>query len=108
MEKQQSKYKRLSQDQSSRIGQLEESLQKKCTTVAKLSANLEMVQAALRLAEGRVRELVMTARSRETVLSSLRSEWTEQEKRMRNEHQVDNMNIWVRFPRTGIWCSEHP
>jgi hypothetical protein len=88
VEKQQFQYKRVSQDQSSRIGQLEESLQKKCTTVAKLSANLEMVQAALRLAEGRVREMGMTARSRESVMSSLRNEWGEQEKRMRNEHQV--------------------
>ena len=47
-----------------------------------------MVQAALRLAEGRVRELSMTARSRESVLSSLREEWALQEKRMRTEHQV--------------------
>ena len=93
MEKQQSKYKRLSQDQSSRISQLEESLQKKCTTVAKLSANLEMVQAALRLAEGRVREMGMTARSRESVMTSLRNEWEEQETRMRNEHQVDKIEI---------------
>ena len=88
MEKQESKHKRISQDQSLRIVQLEESVQKKCTAVAKLSANLEMVQAALRLAEGRVRELVMTAQSRESVLSSLREEWAEQEQRMRTDHQV--------------------
>ena len=93
MEKQQSQYKRLSQDQSSRISQLEESLQKKCTTVAKLSANLEMVQAALRLAEGRVREMGMTGRSRESVMSSLRNEWEEQETRMRSEQQVDKIDI---------------
>ena len=88
VDKQKSKYKRISQDQSSRIVQLEENLQKKCSTIAKLSSNLEMVQAALRLAEGRVRELSMTARSRESVLSSLREEWALQEKRMRTEHQV--------------------
>ena len=93
MQKQESKYKRLSQDQSSRIGQLEESLEKKNTTIAKLSAKLEMVQAALRLAEGRVREMVMTARSRESVLSSLRNQWAGQEKRMRNEHQVDKIDM---------------
>ena len=91
MEKQHFKCRRLSQDQSSRIGQLEDSLEKKCTTVAKLSANLEMVQAALRLAEEKVREMVMTARSQESVLSSLRNEWKEQEKRVRNDHQVDMM-----------------
>ena len=93
MENEQYKYKRLSQDQSSRIQQLDDSLEKKCTTVAKLTANLEMVQAALRLAEGRVREMVMTAGARESVLSSLRNEWAEQEKRMRNEHQVDKIDI---------------
>ena len=93
MEKQQSKHKRLSQDQSSRIQQLEDKLEKKCTTVAKLTANLEMVQAALGLAEGRVSEMVMTLRSRESFLSSLRNEWAEQEKRMRNEHQVDKIDI---------------
>jgi hypothetical protein len=84
VEKQQFKCRRLSQDQSSRICQLEDSLEKKCTTVAKLSANLEMVQAALRLAEGRVREMVMTARSQESVLSCLRNEWAGQEKIIRN------------------------
>ena len=52
-----------------------------------------MVQAALRLAEGRVREMGMTARSRESVMTSLRSEWEEQETRMRNEHQVDKIEI---------------
>ena len=88
VDKQKSKYKRISQDQSSRIVQLEETLQKKCSTIAKLSSNLEMVQAALRLAEGRVQELSMTARSRESFLSSLREEWALQEKRMRTEHQV--------------------
>ena len=88
VEKQQFKYKRLSHDQSSRIEQLEENLQQKCSTIAKLTANLEMVQAGLRLAEGRVRELVMTARSREAVMDSLRDEWAEQEERMRSEHQV--------------------
>ena len=88
VEKQQFKYKRLSQDQSSRIGQLEESLHQKCSTIAKLTANLEMVQAGLRLAEGRVRELGMTARSREAVMDSLRDEWAQQEERMRSEHQV--------------------
>ena len=88
VDKQKSKYKKISQDQSARIVQLEESLQKKCSTIAKLSSNLEMVQAALRLAEGRVRELSMTARSRESVLSSLREEWSLQEKRIRTEHQV--------------------
>ena len=88
VDKQKSKYKKISQDQSSRIVQLEETLQKKCSTIAKLSSNLEMVQAALRLAEGRVRELSMTARSRESVLSSLREEWSLQEKKMRSEHQV--------------------
>ena len=44
VEKQQSKYKRISQDQSLRIVQVEESLQTKCTAVAELSANLEMVR----------------------------------------------------------------
>jgi hypothetical protein len=52
-----------------------------------------MVQAALRLAEGRVREMVKTAQSQESVLSSLRNEWAGQEKRMRNEHQVDKIDI---------------
>ena len=50
-----------------------------------------MVQAALRLAEGRVREMVMTARSQESAMTSLRNEWEEQETRMRNEHQVDKI-----------------
>ena len=93
MEKQESKYKRLCKEQSSRIKQLEESLEKKCTTISKLSANLEMVQAALRLAEGRVREMAMTSRSKESVMSSLRNEWAGQEKRMRNKHQVDKTDV---------------
>ena len=49
---------------------------------------MEMVQAALRLAEGRLKELKMSARSRETILRNLREEWAEQEKRMRFDHQV--------------------
>ena len=93
VEKRQSKYKVISQDQSPRIAQLEESLEKKCTAVAKLSAKLEMVQAALRLAEGRVRELVMTSQSRESVLSSLREEWAGQERRMRADHQVNRVDL---------------
>ena len=88
VEKQHSKYKRFSEDQSARIEQLEENLQKKCTTIANLTANLEMVQAALRLSEGRVRELGMNARSRESLLTTLKDEWSQQEQRMRNENQV--------------------
>ena len=35
----------------------------------------------------------MTARSRESVMSSLRTEWAQQETRMRNEHQVNKIEI---------------
>ena len=91
MENQESQYKRLSQDQTSRIKQLEYNLEKKCSTIAKLSTNIETVQSALKLEDERVRELVLAVRSQECVLSSLRNEWTGQEKRMRNEHQVDKI-----------------
>ena len=65
---QKSKYKRINQDQSLRIVQLEENLQKESSTIEQFSSNREMVQAALQLADGRVQELSMTASSRESVL----------------------------------------
>ena len=65
---QKSEYKRINQDQSLRIVQLEENLQKESSTIEQFSSNREMVQAALQLADGRVQELSMTASSRESVL----------------------------------------
>ena len=62
------KYKSINQDQSLRIVQLEENLQKESSTIEQFSSNREMVQAALQLADGRVQELSMTASSRESVL----------------------------------------
>ena len=79
MEKQQTKCKMTSFDKSAR---------KKSSTIALLTENLEKVQTDLRIAEGRVKNLLMAGRSREAVMDTLKDEWTEQEKRIKSEHQV--------------------
>ena len=79
MEEQQTKYKMPSFDKSAR---------KKSSTIARLTENLEKVQTDLRIAEGRVKNLLMAGRSREAVMDTLKDEWTEQEERIKSEHQV--------------------
>lgn len=62
-------------------------LEEKKSELSKLHAKNEVVQAELRLEQGRVKELKQQDKARENLVTSLREEWVEKEEHMKKEHQ---------------------